>query len=504
MMERIGIIDIGSNSIRLVVYEITDAGAYRVIDEAKESARLGGRISPGGEIGGSDIAYIADTLDRFKLLCTAHGAQRIRAVATAAVRNASNAAAVVSALRERTGLAVEVLSGADEGRLGFLGMANTLDVTDGLLIDIGGGSTEVTRFKDRRIEQSVSFPFGAVNAMKRFGKNGELHPEGAKELRSMIQEAVASEPWLTEQPGLPLVGLGGTVRALCKIDQRSRRYSLPLMHNYRITAEDAANWVTVLQSMTMEQRKKIEGLSKDRADIIVPGLLILHTIFQLAGASHYIISGAGLRDGIFFETLRPEAPQFSDVLEHSVMNTLALHPAVSANHVRQVERLSAKLFADLRPHHGLGKRAGVYLRVASLLYRIGISIHYYNFYKHTYYLLAHSRVDGLSHREIMLCALIASFRSEKRLKPLFAKHKDLLSEFDFELISKLGMLLQLAVAMDRSETQPISGLQAQVIGKELRLSVRCRHSWVIERTELEAAGKDFGKRWGLKVKVEEV
>ncbi len=502
-MERIGIIDIGSNSIRLVIYEITDKGAYRVIDEAKESARLGGRVEPGGQIGDADIAYISETLHRFKLLCTVHGAERIRAVATAAVRNASNAGSVVSQLKERTGLSVEVLSGTDEGRLGFLGMANTLDVNDGFLIDIGGGSTEVTWFKDRQIQKTVSFPFGAVNTMQRFGKNGELSPEGARELRALVQQAVAGEPWLTSQPGLPLIGLGGTVRALCKIDQRSRRYSLPIMHNYRMTPEDTANWVTLLQSMKMEQRKKIEGLPKDRADIIVPGLHILHSIFELTGASHYIISGAGLRDGIFFETLRPEEPLFSIVLEHSVLNTLALHPTVSVNHVRQVERLSGKLFADLRQYHGLSKRAGLYLKVASLLYRIGISIHYYNFYKHTYYLLAHSRIDGLTHREIMLCALIASFKSEKRLKPLFAAHRDLLSEFDFELISKLGILMQLAVALDRSETQPISDLRAQVIGKELKLSVRCRHQWVIERTELDAVGKDFGKQWGLKIKVEE-
>jgi len=502
-MERFGIIDIGSNSIRLVVYEITDTGAYRVIDEAKESARLSGRLDKDGRMAEQDLAYVADTLRRFQLLCETHGASSIRAVATAAVRNSPDGARIAAELSARTGLPIEVLSGEEEARLGFLGMINGVDLSDGLTIDIGGGSTEVLLFRNRTIVRSVSFPFGAVNTMKRFGKDGDIDDEAAEAIVAMVENAAADEPWIAEQPGLPLVGLGGTVRCLCKIDQRDRKYSLPLTHYYQMSGQNAADWLARLRAMTFEQRKRIEGLSKDRADIIVPGLLILHTVFRLSGASHYIVSGSGLRDGIFFERLRPEAPQFSDVLEHSVQNLLELHPSVSQRHVRQVDRLAMSLFRELAPAHGFNDRVGKYLHVAALLYRIGITINYYNFYKHTYYLLAHSRVDGLTHREILLCALIASFKSEKRLKPLFSLHRDVLTEADFGLIARLGALLQVAVALDRSETQPIERVAARIAGNELRLEVKHRAEWTIEKRELETFAKEFAKTWGYRLQVHE-
>ncbi|WP_309121471.1 Ppx/GppA family phosphatase [Paenibacillus sp.] len=502
-MERIGIIDIGSNSIRLVVYECTASGAYRVIDETKESARLSERLDKDGRIAESDMQYITDTLRRFQLLCEHHGASRIRAVATAAVRNSPDSARIARELTERTGLAVEVLSGAEEARLGFIGMINAIDIKDGFVIDIGGGSTEVLLFRDRAVLKSVSFPFGAVNTMKRFGKNGDIDEAAAQAIVRTVEDAARDEPWIASAPGLPLVGLGGTIRSLCKVDQRDRKYSLPITHHYQMTEESVDEWLSRLAGAKLEQRKRIEGLSKDRADIIVPGLLILHTLFRLCGASHYVISGSGLRDGVFFETFRPEAPQFTDVLEHSVHNLLALHPSVSLKHVVHVERLAMKLFADLTEEHGYGARVGTYLHVAALLYRIGISINYYNYYKHTYYLMAHSRVNGLTHREILLCALIASFKSEKRLKPLFAAHRDLLAETDFGLIVRLGALLQVAVALDRSGTQPIATLSARAIGRELRLVVKPRRAWDIERRELQSLTKDFGKSWGLTLQIVE-
>lgn len=500
-MERLGIIDIGSNSIRLVVYEQTDAGAYRVIDESKESARLSERLDKDGRISDKDLQYITAIVHRFQLLCSNYGAIRVRAVATAAVRNSPDSVRIASYLQEHTGLHIEVLSGEEEARLGFLGMINTIEMEDGFLIDIGGGSTEVLLFRDRAIVKSVSFPFGAVNMMKRFGKTNELDDAAARELGEVVRKEIAMHPWIAESPGLPLVGLGGTVRSLCKIDQRSRKYSLPLTHNYQMTGQEVERWIMYLRSLTFEQRKRIDGLSKDRADLIVPGLVILDSVLRYTGASHLVVSGSGLRDGIFYETLRPACPQFSNVLEHSVHNLLALHPSVSLNHVEQVERLALKLFADLSGEHGFSDRVGKYLRIAALLYRIGITINFYNFYKHTYYLLAHSRVDGLMHREILLCALIASFKTEKRLRPLFDNHRDLLADSDFSLITRLGSLLQLAVALDRSETQPVGEVAAQPIGRELHLAVKLRHPWEIEKRELQSQMKDFRKIWGLTIKI---
>ncbi|MFD2613477.1 Ppx/GppA phosphatase family protein [Paenibacillus gansuensis] len=495
--KRFGIIDIGSNSIRLVIYEQTENGAYRVIDESKASARLSGHIDADGRLPHSGIQLIIETLAYFKMLCEASRAYSIRAVATAAVRNAGNSGEIVQAVEEASGIKVEILSGHEEARYGYLGVRNTLDIAEGFIVDIGGGSTEISYFKDRHLLHSVSFPFGSVNTAKQFLKNGNLDEEDLSKIRSMAIKAMEGEPWIRKAPGLPLIGLGGTIRSVSKIDQKAKKYSLGLTHNYQMAAQDVTQWLQSLRAMPLDKRRKVQGLAKERADIIVPGLVIMQAVFQHTAASHYVISGSGLRDGLFFQTVRPERPEADEVLEASVRNLMALHPAMPHAHVEQVNRLSLTLFDALQSRFGLSRRARSYVHTASLLYRIGVTIHYYQYAKHTFYVMAHSRIDGLSHREILICAMIASYKTKSRTRALYSEHKDILAESDLDLIVKLGTLLQLAIAFDRSETQPVTRLDAVLAEHTLSLTLYAGHDAAIEWKEAEAVGKEFTKQWGL-------
>lgn len=499
--QRTGIIDIGSNSIRLVIYEVTGQSAYRVVDESKESARLSERIDSDGRLKQEDMDSIVQTLNHFKMLCEANRTTGLRAVATAAIRNATNSAEIVAALNRRTGLDIEVLSGEEEARLGFLGMINTLDIRDGLVIDIGGGSTEISLFLGRTLVHSVSFPFGSVNTTKRFTRGGEAGPEELAQIRQMVLSALEREPWIKGHRGLPLIGLGGTLRNVSKLDQRARKYSLPMTHHYQLEGPSVDRLLAELAPLPVEKRKKVDGMTGSRADIIVPGLIILQTVYEYTGASHYVISGAGLRDGLFFESLNPDRPQLDNVLEHSVRNLLSLHPTVPMGHVEQVNRLALKLFDDMQDIHHLSIRTRTYLHVASLLYRIGVTVFYYDYAKHTYYLIAHSRLHGLTHREILICALIASYKNKNRTRQLYAEHKDILTESDCQLIIRLGMLLHLAVALDRSETQPVRHLTALHKKNELELRLVSRRTPLIEIREIEGLVKEFKKVWGLSLRL---
>lgn len=499
--ERVGIIDIGSNSVRLVVYERMGAKAYRVIDESKESARLSARIAPDGSIAQEDVGRLARILNDFQMLCRVHGAGSVRAVATAAIRNATNGDDVAERLRRLTGLPIEILSGEEEARLGFLGMINTLDISDGFLIDIGGGSTEISLFLNRSLIRSVSFPFGAVNTTKHFTEGGNVTKEDARRIREMVSAAAKSEPWLTGHPELPLVGLGGTIRSLCKIDQKMRKYALSQTHQYEIGKAGLDAMADWLPSLTAKERLKVDGLSDDRADIIVPGLIILHTLFLHIGAGRCIVSGAGLRDGVFYETAFPSAPARRDVLADSANNLLALHPAVSRAHVEQVSRLATRLFDDLALAPAFGDRARKLLQTSALLYRIGVTVNFYNYNKHTFYLMLHSRIDGLTHRESVLCALIASYKSKSRARSLMAPYRELLDEADLELVCRLGTLLQLAIALDRSETQPLEDIGARIDKQSLNIAWSSRHDPAIELREVERVAGEFKKGWGLRVKM---
>ncbi|MFD0695224.1 Ppx/GppA family phosphatase [Paenibacillus sp. GCM10027628] len=498
----IGIIDIGSNSIRLVIYEINALGAYRVVSEHKDSARLSERIGSDGLLHNQDILSVVPILAHYSQLCKAHHVQTVRTVATAAIRNAANSAEIVRILEDHTDLRIDVLSGAEEARYGFLGVINTIDIRDGLIIDIGGGSTEVTLFRNRELLQSISFPFGAVNTTRQFMKNGTVSEQEIAGIRQMVEDAITTQPWITNSPNLPMIGLGGTIRTLGKMSQKRNKYSLQLAHNYELKPGELDYFLKLLSSLPLEKRKKIEGLAKERADIMIPGLVILDTIFEAARGSEYIISGAGLRDGLFYETLCPDQPKKPDVLEASIENMLLLHPNSAVKHVRHIDRLAMKLYDELIVDPVSGEQNKRFLHAAALLYRIGASVHYYQFTKHTQYMIAQARIDGFSHREIVICSLIASYKTKSRTHQQVLGYKDILMESDEALIVKLGLMLQLAIALDRSETQPVQDVELSIKGKTLTIRLLCIHDPIYELKELDAISKDFEKGWGLKIKAQ--
>jgi exopolyphosphatase/guanosine-5'-triphosphate,3'-diphosphate pyrophosphatase len=497
--KRLAIMDIGSNSIRLVIYEYNDR-SHRVIDESKEAARLSDKIDYEGNLLSEHISDISDILNHFKMLCEAHQVDTIRAVATAAIRNAANSSMIIQQLEQQTNLDIEVLSGEDEARYGFIGTINSIDIHDGFMIDIGGGSTEITLFQQRKIKHSISFPFGAVNMTKQYSDTGVMTNEQISDMQNMIKRAFEQAPWLLKYSGLPLIGLGGTLRSICKMIQKQKKYSLSITHNYQVQSNEVSELLHQLAALPIEKRKKIEGLGKNRLDIIVPGMVLLHTIFNLIQSTSYIISGSGLRDGLLYETLNPEQPLLEQPLEFSVHNLLRLHPYVSVHHVEQVKKLALALHDAIMPNKF--EKSKVYLETASLLYRIGISVHLYNYDKHTFYLIAHSRLNGISHRDILICALVASYKSKGKLKPYLNQYQDILYPEDAELIIQVGTLLQLAIALDRSETQPIQSLNAKLHNNVLVLHILSKQRMNIEMREVETLQKDLLKQLGCSVDIQ--
>jgi len=492
-----GIIDIGSNSVRLVLYEDAGRGIHRIVEESKKNIRLISKVARDGFLPLDQLDEVIQTLLHFRTLCEANRADFIRAVATAAVRNAVNSQEVVAVLQAATGLAIEIASDEDEARYGFVGVMNSMNIADGFLIDIGGGSSEITLFRDRKIVHSVSFPFGAVNTAKRFAPNGVTDEASLRDIRVMAETLFETQPWLRQHPGLPLIGLGGTIRTLAKLTQKRSGYSLPLTHNYRIPLITVHETIDLLGSMSLAQKLKVDGLSADRADILVPGLVLLQTALMHTGASTCIVSGTGLREGVYYETACPDRPMVKNVLTHSIQILLHNAGMIPLPHVEQVHRLSLQLFDGLRAYHHLDGGARSSLYAASLLYRIGAAVNYYTYPIHSFYWITHARLYGLEHREIVLAALVASHTGKKKTRKAFLPHQDLLSEADLSTAVALGTLLQLAVALDAGRQSRIREIQVATSDGAPLLQLACDGR---PDAELEAAGRlsdDFRKTWGF-------
>ncbi|MDO3413185.1 Ppx/GppA phosphatase family protein [Saccharibacillus sp. CPCC 101409] len=499
---RAGIIDIGSNSIRLVVYESESGGSYRVLTESREAARLSALVTPEGIMPSPAIHSVVPVLRQFVEVCEAYGVAQIRAVATAAIRNASNSEQIIEILNRETGLEIELLPGEMEGHYGFIGVVNKIDIREGFIIDIGGGSTEITLFQERRRVSSFSFPFGAVNMNVRFGGGGTWSEDRIKELENFILGEARKHPWMSAHPGLDLVGLGGTIRGLGKMDQRRRNYSLPHIHNYAMQGEDVDYFYHSLPGMDNNRRKRVPGLSKSRIDIIVPGMIILRTLFRHMKASRYIVSATGLREGLFFELLHPEQAVHENVLEFELRALLSAVPKPRLRHLKQTETFAGILYEALG-EGGENEWNRKLLRVAAWTYQIGTEVGYIDYEEHTQYLLTKRPLAGLTHREIILTALIAGIAAKgKWRKSATAQvYRDILLPKDEERTRRLGYVLQMAAALDASETQAVTDLNVRRRGDRLELELVCRTEAFMELRDLKNASRDFEKEWNVKVEL---
>ncbi|MFB9278005.1 Ppx/GppA family phosphatase [Cohnella cellulosilytica] len=495
-----GIIDIGSNTVRLSVYQLTGNGAYRVVDQGRWPARLSQRMSADGKLPDEAVEELAEVLRHYVRICAKHGAERVRAVATAAIRQAANRDKVAERLRLAAGVDIEILSGEEEARLGSAAMLNSLRFGDGFVVDIGGGSTEITLVRQRKVVSAVSFPIGCVNVSARYGL-GEAVVEQAT-LNDIVAEAkrlMQGTDWIAGHPGLPLIGLGGTVRAAAKLHQRETGYPFPHLHGYELSVADVAGTLQDLAALAVSQRRKRPGLSKDRSDVIVPGLAILRGVMELTRASSLVVCGTGLRDGLFYETCHPYSPLSSDddVLEESIRNLVALYPAAPGGHLQQVRKLAVALFDPLNAVSPLPEGSRRLLDTAARLFRIGATIDYNDCADHTFYMLLHTHWNGLSHREKILAAAVASYRSPSSLKRKLSAYQSMLEDGDAETIAKLGALLLLASALDRSESQAISALHIAIEDKKLKLLAESGHPLPVERMEVGNMAKEFKKIWGM-------
>ncbi|MFB5677073.1 Ppx/GppA family phosphatase [Paenibacillus terreus] len=498
MHSNIGIMDIGSNSIRLVIYEIKDTGAYRIVREYKESARLSEKVGPDGKMGRKAVLAIAPLLRQFKVICEQNNVSRLRAGATAAIRNAVNSEEVVAWIEEETGLLIEVLSGEEEGNAGFLGVVNSMNVHDGMIIDIGGGSTEVTLFRERKRLKTFSFPFGAVNMNLRFGqesRDGIWDAEQIARLEQYVQSALEEHPWITSNPGLPFIGLGGTMRTLAKISQRTRDYSLQVTHHYEMAADEVDRMFAHLPRLSNGQRKKIAGLSKDRADIFIPGLIILQTIFRAAQGASFLISGAGLRDGLFHELIRPANPVLPDPLQSSLRNVLEFGVPAAPEHLDRVLNYTQQLYRLLTGESSLLDERVI--RTAAMLYKAGTTLNYYHYTQHSVYWIMRAGLGGLSHREMVLAAIAADYHPKNRTERLLHAHKDILQPLDMQKVHRIGSLLQLGIALDRSETGVVDKMVPSFDDGSLHLRLYSREEPILELKAMENAAKDVQKAWDI-------
>lgn len=498
-MERIAIIDLGSNSVRFVVMQIETNGAYKLVYQEKKAIRLSEGMT-------KDDMLLTEAAEQRALACLtvyAHAAKvmgvtRTLAVATAAVRNARNGAAFLKRVRTRTGIPMTIISGREEARLGFSGVIHTIDASDFLLFDLGGASVEISLVRDKKRLHSVSIPMGAVTLTELFGSGDDVTPALLERMREFIRKKLFEIPWLPKEP-TPVIGIGGTVRNLAKIHQRRIQYPLPKLHNYQFPAADLFPLVEEICGKTLAERRRISGLSAERADIIIAGAATVAEIVRAAHAENLTISGCGIREGLFFHYYdrlsEGRCPLEADMLISSVLNYRHTLPLDDASHTRYVTAMSLSLFDGWQKLHGLSPRDRKLLEAAALLHDIGGLINYYSHARHSAYMIANAHLFGLSHKEQLMCSLIAAFHhgySGKIVKN--SRHLSLLTEDDMKKVKMMSLFLAMAEGLDETKEQCITRLLCHSSAKAADLRIYTKEeSYDVQAHAIEPSRRAFEK-----------
>jgi len=468
--ERLAAIDVGSNSIRLLVAEHGPASGLTVIDEVKEQPRLATGVARTGRLDPAAMERALEALVRMRDVCERRGVSRISAVATSAVREARNGAAFAKRVREVTGFHLQVIDAEREAQLSYRSVAHhfPLEVGRTVVADIGGGSLEVIAAVDGLVDHAESLPFGAVRLTELYlpGKNP---PKELRELRAYLRTQFRRRLPIREWSAQSVIGSGGSFTNLGRMVAARRGGSgSEAVHGGTITAAELEQLLEWLSGMSPERRAEVPGLNPQRADIIVAGLAVTAELLERIDAREIRISAFGLREGLILEMVGGDAATAADD-PMRLAREFAERCHCDRRHVEQVRFLALSLYDQLRELLGAQPEERALLEAAAVLHDVGQVVSYRKYHKHTFDLIMHAERLHLAPRERLLVALISRYHRNRGPRKKHEAYTSL-SSGDRALVRRLSGILRIADGLDRGYTSAVEKVTIEVC--PTRLTVR--------------------------------
>ena len=479
-LEKIGIIDLGSHTARLILADVTDGGYFRITDQMKASPKIGADMEKDGFLQPARIQETIHTIKMFRKLCDINGIEHIIGIATAAVRKAKNQRSFLDEVTATCGVRLRVLSAEEEALFVYRGVLNTMEMTRGLALEIGGGSTKIIYYNKRTLIGYTTLPFGATLLSSMFSQEEYSPEEQTCKVEEYVTEQVKKEEWLKEiDPETPLIGVGSAFRNICRLSKMITKYPFTGIHNYVMDDANFDRVYDLMKSIGIDKNKKIKGLSNVRSEVLPCSIAFISALKKYIGIKNIVVSGSGLRTGLLFSYAMPSTLDrpVGDIMTYS-LRTLNEFLGADKRHIEQVVMIAVQLFKQLRVLHKFPRQYLRMLKVAAYLYDSGKQVDFYNFEKHSGYIILNSNIYGVSHREIVMASFIASNTELEDINQFnWNKYKFFLTNEDTEAVKKMGILLRLAIALDRSKSAVVTNINCDILGDS-----------VILKTELNGSG----------------
>ena len=515
---RIAAIDIGTNSFHLLVAAVDPKlRTFRIIQAEKATTRLGERDPKTGELTEVAMQRGLETLRQFRDLAASHRVEQIVTAATSAVREAPNGRDFLQTIHDDLGMEVDLVSGPEEARLIYLGVLSGMPFGDRphLLLDIGGGSTELILADGRDARALTSTRVGAVRLQRDFVRDDPMPPQRRSFLQAFIQGSL--EPAVDKvrrriKPGETpvLVATSGTAMAIGSLAASEEERPPRKLHGYRVTRQSLNQVVDRLITMTPAQRRELAPINDRRAEIIVPGALILQTTMKMLGVQEFVLSERALREGLIVDwMLRQGLLEDRFSFQSSIRQRTVIHQvqrfAVNQSRAERVASHALSLYDATRGvmHDDSGEGREL-LWAAAMLHTCGQHINISAYHKHTWYLIRHGELLGYSEAEHLMVAAIARYHRRSLPKKRHESWQLVATRDNRRCVHQMALLLRLAAALDRRPEPVISALRIHAVKGSLDLEIvpeRVNQNVSLEQWSLEGCAEVVKEAVGVNLRV---
>src|SRR4051794_39743318 len=484
---RIAAIDIGTNSIHMIVVQVRQDLSFEVIDREKAMVRLGAGGLGGRALSRESIELGLQTLVRFKKLAESNGVEEVLAAATSATREARNGGEFLARIARETGIRPRVIPGAEEARLIHQAAVYGVDVGAGraVVVDVGGGSVEITAGPATGSQVARSFKLGVLRLTERFVKSDPISERDERKLTRHIVDTIDRHCEQIVAEGFDrVIGTSGTILSLGAVATAARGSATQELRNLRVPSKLIRRIRKEIVASNLEERLAFPGLDPRRAALAVAGVILVDTILRRLGGDDLTLCDLALREGLTLDYIRrnrrhiAHAESIPDVRRRSVLE-LAERCHYYVDHAKQVVRLALAIFDQSREVHGLSDREREWLEYAALLHDIGAHISFSRHHRHSYYLVKNGDLRGFSPDEIEVIALIARYHRRgvpTRAHTEFAE----LRAGERRAVRALASILRVAESLDRSHGQVITGLDLRQDEAGLLMQLRANSDAELE------------------------
>lgn len=488
--ERIALIDIGSNTVRLVIFSV-DTESYYGIEELqniKVSARLVQYVED-RKMNDKGIDVLTNLVKNYLEIIEEYDVDRLIPVATAAVRNSSNVDEIVAHVKSETDLTMRILSEEEEAFFGNYAVRYTFNIYDGISVDIGGGSTEITLFKNKEVIESHSFPFGAVSLKNQFF-DGKEHsdPEAIKETKKWVKKQFKNISWLNKIE-LPIIGIGGSARNVAEVYQLQNAYPLAGMHGYPMKPEWIDETLNLFCSTAYDDLDSLDGLSQDRKDTIIPATIVFQQLLNVVKSDSFVLSRRGLREGLVIHHLNEEKNEPYSLMSVPQQTVIRLSTQYNIQEFSTNQRITiADMVLNELEKNDLLSVEIEYLELmyyGATLYSLGSFIENDASSQHTFYVVSNTNLHGFDHYDRVRLALLASYKNRSLYKQYLSNFEGWFSADEKELLMKLGSIIKFAEALNDSHVNTIEKLSLQK-NKKKGYDLFVRYSGDIVSEEFQA------------------